>query len=258
MKFKTITLLAVLLTFGSNAFSQQFQFKKGERLSYNIYYQWGFIWKKAAEATLSSQETTYQTNKALQLRLAARTTSFFDNFLRVRDTLVALTSTDLQPKYYAKITHEGSYHGKDDLHYTYKDGKISTRSRTYRDMQLRSDTSFVHDKTQIFDMLSLFYNIRTLDIPSLKVNQIVPMTIISGDKLYNIKVIYKGETEMETPDDKKYQTYKLVLILETPKGKKIQKEEMNFWMSKDTSRLPMQLSAKLPLGSLKAFFKGIE
>lgn len=253
---KPIIILAGIL-FYHTAFGQQASMKK-ERLNYNIYYQWGFIWKRAAEATLSSQETVFQSNKVLQLKLAARTTSFFDNFLRVRDTLVAITSTDFQPQYYAKITHEGRYNGKDDIFYTYKDGKLSTRSRSYRDKQLRSDTSLLHAESQIFDMLSVFYHIRMFDIPSMKKNQVVPLKIISGDKLYNIKVVYNGEESMETPDDKEYQTYRLTLVLESMKGNKLQKEQMNFWMSKDERRIPLQLSAKLPLGTMKAFFQGIE
>ena len=258
---RRIFLFAILLigiSFTTSISSQNFPFSNGEKLTYNIYYQWGFIWKRAAEATLTCQETVFQSKNMLQMRLAARTTSFFDNFLRVRDTLVSLTSLDLKPQYYAKMTNEGSYHGKDDLFYTYKEGKISTRSRTFRDKQLRTDTTLDHNYNQIFDMLSVFYYIRTLDVPSMKKNQVTPLVIISGEKPYNIKVIYNGETTMSTPDDKDYQTYKLTLILENPNGKKNNKEQMLFWMSKDAQRLPLQLSAKLPLGSMRAFFQGIE
>ncbi|MDD2797083.1 MAG: DUF3108 domain-containing protein [Bacteroidales bacterium] len=257
---KRISILVILaFTIITNSTTaQKMPFSKGERLKYNIYYQWGIIWKKAAEATLTAQETTFHSDKALYLRLAARTTSFFDNFLEVRDTLLSLTTPDLQPRYYAKITNEGKYHGKDDLTYSYNNGKISTRSRTFRDKQLRSDSTMTHDSTPIYDMMSLFYYIRTLDVPNMKKNQVIPLVIISGDKPYNIKVIYNGEASMSTPDDKEYQTYKLTIVLENKSGKKSKKEQMNLWLSKDEQRLPLQLSAKLPLGTMKAFFQGIE
>ncbi len=254
-KLILFNILLIGISFSTVLTSQNHPFSKGERLKYNIYYQWGFIWKKAAEATLITQETIFQSDKVLQMRLAARTTSFFDNFLRVRDTLVSLTSPELQPKYYAKITNEGKYHGKDDLFYIYNgNGKISTRSRTFRDRKLKSDTTMVHTSVQLFDMLSVFYYIRTLNLAGMKKNQVVPIIIVSGIKPYNVKVTYNGETSLETPDDKTYQTYKLTLSLESSKGK----EDMNLWMSKDAQRLPILLSAKLPLGSMKAFFEGIE
>lgn len=252
-------LLFVLFFSGvNNVHAQNLPFSKGERLKYNIYYQWGIIWKKAAEATLTAQETTYKSNKAYQLRLSARTTPFFDNFLHVRDTLISITSLDLLPLYYAKITHEGSYNGVEDLAYSYDSGKISTRARTFRDKELRVDSTFVHNVSSIFDMLSVFYHIRSMDIARMNKNQVTPLTIVSGSKTFKIKVVYSGVTSIETPDDKTYETYKITIVLESLKKNKVVKEEMQFWMSKDEQKLPILLSAKLPLGTLKAYFQGVE
>jgi hypothetical protein len=253
-------LTALLLVFicSISGSAQNLPFVKGERLKYNLYYQWGIIWKKAAEATLSAQETVYHSDKALHLRMAARTTPFFDNFLRVRDTLVSLISPQQQPLFYAKITNEGSYHGKDDLFYSYNNGKVSTRSRSFRDNVKRDDTTFFHNGTPVFDMLSVFYYIRTMDLSNIKKNQDIPLVIVSGNRPFNIKVTYNGETEIEMPDDKTYKTHKVTLTFEHLNGKKMVKEQMLFWMGNDSQRLPMQFSVKLPLGSLKAYFQGAE
>lgn len=255
-------LFALLMLFSSGLMArgeaQNMPFSKGENLKFNLYYQWGIIWKKAASATLTTQETIYQSNRALKLRMAARTTTFFDNFLKVRDTLVALTSPKLQPLYYTKITHEGRYNGKDELFYTYNNGKVSTRSTTSRDGVLRDDTTLFHNGNPVFDMMSIFYYIRTLDVTSMKKNQTMPITIVSGNKPFKIKLTYHGEVEMKTPEDQTYPTYKLSITFERIKHKKIERDVMEFWMSRDDRRLPMQLAAKLPFGSVKAFFEGIE
>lgn len=256
---RTIILLFTILFFlPIDISSQNLVFNKGEKLRYNLYYQWGLFWKKAAEATLTTQETIFQSNKALHMRMSARTTPFFDNFLRVRDTLISYTSTQFQPLYYSKITHEGKYNGKEDLSYKYLNGKTSTRARTFRDNIQRDDTTFFHNGTPVYDMLSVFYFVRTLNISTMKINETIPLVIVSGNQPFNINVTYNGEVTMETPDNTKYQTYKVTLSFEHMKGKKREKEELQFWMSKDSQRLPMQFSAKLPLGSLKAYFQGIE
>ncbi len=256
------TLFALLMLFSTilmaETSAQSMPFSKGENLKFNLYYQWGLIWKKAAIATLSTQETIFQSNTALKLRMAARTTSFFDNFMKVRDTLISLTTPKLQPLFYTKITHEGSYHGKDELFYSYSNGKVSTRARTFRNGTQRNDTTLFHSGNPVFDMMSIFYYIRTLDIPSMKKNQSIPVVIVSGSRPFNIKVTYQGEVEMKTPEDQTYPTYKLTIVFEHLKKNKIEREVMDFWMSKDDRRLPMQLAAKLPVGSLKAFFQGIE
>lgn len=256
------TLFALLIFFSSGLMAegaaQSMAITKGENLKFNLYYQWGLIWKKAAIATLTTQETIYQSNTALKLRMSARTTSFFDNFMKVRDTLVALTTPKLQPLFYTKITHEGKYNGRDELFYSYSNGKVSTRARTFRNGTQREDTTLLHSGNPVFDMMSIFYYIRTLDVASMKKNETIPMIIVSGHKPFNIKVTYQGEVDMKTPEDQVYPTYKLTIVFEHMKKNKIEREVMEFWMSRDNRRLPMQLAAKLPLGSLKAFFQGID
>lgn len=250
----TIALLSIVVTL----FSQQLPFKKGEKLNYNIYYQWGLIWKKAAEASLTTQATRYNSEDALYLRMAARTSPFFDHFLNVRDTLSAITSLSFQPLYHLKLTHEGSYHGKEEIIYGYKNGKTATRVRGYRDNELRFDSTIQHKTIPVFDMMTVFYYLRTIDTSAIQPNQVMPVTIVSGNRSYNIKIIFNGDQVIKTPDDKRYKSYKITLLFEYLKGKKIEKEEMFFWMSKDARRIPIQLSVKLPLGSLKVYYQGVE
>jgi hypothetical protein len=253
----TLTGILLCLSFVLNA--QDTIFRKGERLKFNVYYQWGLIWKKAATATLSANETIFQSNPAVHLRLSASTTSFFDNFLRVRDTLHAITTPQLLPLYYSKNTHEGDYKAKDELTYGYPNGKIVTRARFYRNGELREDTTLAHNSgRKVFDMLSLFYHIRTLNINTLKENQPLVLTVVSGNKPYEIRISFMGDVQLKTPDNKKYNAYKISIILETKKGKKTEREQMEFWMSRDERRVPIQLSGKLPIGSLRAFYEGVE
>lgn len=255
---KKLLLSVTLLFFVVTLFSQQMPFRKGEKLSYNIYYQWGLIWKKAAEASLTTQSTRYNSDEALYLRMAARTTPFFDHFMNVRDTLSAITSTSLQPLYHQKLTHEGSYHGKEEIIYGYKNGKTTTRVKGYRDNTLRFDSTIQHITIPVFDMMTVFYYLRTIDTSAIQPNQVMPVTIVSGNRSYNIKIFFNGEQVIKTPDDKRYRSYKITLLFEYLKGKKIEKEEMMFWMSKDARRIPIHLSVKLPLGSLKVYYQGVE
>jgi len=242
-----------------DASAQDTIFRKGEKLRFNLYYQWGLLWKKAATATLSANETIYQNNPALHLRLSASTTSFFDNFLKVRDTLHSITTPQLLPLYYSKNTHEGDYKAKDELNYGYANGRTITRARFYRNGELREDTTLIHNNgKKVFDMLSIFYHIRTLNINTLKENQPLTLTVVSGNKPYEVKISFLGDVQLKTPDNKKYNAYKISIILETRKGKKTEREQMEFWMSRDERRVPMQLSGKLPIGSLRAFYEGVE
>lgn len=262
IRYKYTTLYLLLILFSANLFAegnaQSTPVIKNESIRYNLYYQWGLIWKKAALATYSTQETTYQSSKAIRMRMAAQTTSFFDNFMRVRDTLISLTTTDLKPLFYAKIAREGNYYARDELFYIYNNGKVKTRVKTFRKGVQRSDTTLTHNGSPVYDMMSIFAYIRSLDIPAMKVNETIHMVIVSGNRPYNIKVTYNGENNMKTPQDEVIPTYKLSVIFEHLKKKKIEKEVMDVWISKDARRIPVQFSAKLPIGSLKAYYQGID
>ena len=232
---------------------------KAESLKYNVYYQWGIIWKMAGEATLTSRESTYKSQKAINIQMAAKTTPFFDNFQRVRDTLMAVTSADIQPLYYTKITHEGDYYYKEDATYNYTSTKTNIRARGFKKAGMVSDTTLTYGKTgTVYDMLSVFHYLRNIDPAKLQPNTVTPLVIISGNQFFNIKVIYNGETAIKTPNDKTYNTLKCSIVFEYLKNNKIEKEVMEFWMSKDSRHIPIMFSVKLPLGSIKAYFDGVD
>jgi hypothetical protein len=232
---------------------------KAESLKYNIYYQWGIVWKIAAEATLTTHESTFKSQKAINLQMAAKTTPFFDHFQRVRDTLVAITSPDVQPLYYAKITHEGDYFFKEDATYSYSGAKTYIKVRGYKRTGMVSDSTLTYPKPNtVYDMLSIFHYLRNADMSKMKVNQPVPLVIVSGNEFFNIKVIYNGEMTIKTPNNINYNTQKMSIIFEYLKNNKIEKEVMEFWMSKDTRHIPIMFSVKLPLGSMKAYFDGVD
>jgi hypothetical protein len=232
---------------------------KAEKLKYNIYYQWGIIWKMAGDATLTCRETSYKSQKAIQLQMAAKTTPFFDNFQRVRDTLLSITSLEVQPLYYSKITHEADYYFKEELNYNYLSNKTTIRARGFKKQGVISDSILTSSKNGgLYDMLSVFYYLRSIDTSKLQPNTITPLVIISGNQFYNIKIIYNGEISIKTPNDKTYSTLKSSLVFEYLKNNKIEREVMEFWMSKDARHIPIMFSIKLPLGSVKAYFEGVD
>ena len=69
-----------------------------EKLTYEVVYHWGLIWKKAAEATLSLDISQVGDTAVYKGRLVARTLAFADKIFRVRDTLnVVMKGPDMRP-----------------------------------------------------------------------------------------------------------------------------------------------------------------
>ncbi len=76
--------------------------KDGEYISYNLYYNWKFIWVKAGTASMSTVETTYHGFKALRTSLTTRSNGKLDDIFILRDTLLAYSTIDMAPLYYRK------------------------------------------------------------------------------------------------------------------------------------------------------------
>ncbi len=63
-------------------------FKSGEFLTYNLYYNWKFVWVKAGTASMSTVQTTYKGKPAYRGSLVTRGNKRVDDFFVLRDTLL--------------------------------------------------------------------------------------------------------------------------------------------------------------------------
>lgn len=63
-------------------------FKSGEYLSYNLYFNWKFVWVKVGNASMSTVESKYHGKPAYRSSLITRSSANADKFFVMRDTLL--------------------------------------------------------------------------------------------------------------------------------------------------------------------------
>lgn len=222
-----------------------------ESLHYEIVYHWGIIWKHAASATLSLK-TAPTTCRA---HLAARTVSWADKIYPVRDTLVATFGRqDLRPQIYTKISHEDKFYGKDVVKYSYPgDGSTVGHCTVYRKTYTDDTTLVAHSRTA-YDMLSVFYALRTCDFDAMKADQTVDFVIFSGRKKENLKIRYVGIDNIKLRDKTPHRAYHLKFRF-TQEGKTKSSEDIDAWISTDRRHIPLMIRGKLPIGEVRCFYK---
>ena len=93
-------------------------FKSGEFLSYDLYFNWKFVWVKVGTASMSTVQSNYKGQKAFRSSLITRGNDQLDNVFIMRDTLLCYTDTDLSPLYFRKGAREGDRYYVDELWYT--------------------------------------------------------------------------------------------------------------------------------------------
>lgn len=103
-----LLLLLVSTTVSAQCTFRNTAFKSGEFLTYNLYYNWKFVWVKAGNASMSIVQTTRHGKPAYRGSLVTRGNKRVDDIFVLRDTLLCYSGTDLAPMYFRKGAHEGS------------------------------------------------------------------------------------------------------------------------------------------------------
>ena len=94
----------------------------GERLTYELKFNWKFIWVSAGEARMDLLPVTYEGMSCYQTTLYSISNKTVDMFFKMRDTLTCVTTERLEPVYFRKGAEEGSGYTVDEARFSYKDG----------------------------------------------------------------------------------------------------------------------------------------
>ena len=81
--------------------------KPGETLSYELKFNWKFIWINAGWAKMTVNETTHNGVPCLKTDLQSYTNKRIDFLFKMSDTLTCITTKDLVPVYFRKRAEEG-------------------------------------------------------------------------------------------------------------------------------------------------------
>lgn len=222
-----------------------------ETLRYVITYKWGLITKDSGEATmtLKNQGSRYY------IKLTGGTKPWADNLFRVRDTLVSVMDKNkFRPLSYTKIAHEGGKYAKDEIIYSYSGNNVSGKVSKHRDKKGKiSDSSFdLAANGDTFDMLSVFYWIRSFDPATMTDGKKMTATLFSGSHEETVKIWKVGEEKVKMRDGSMRDAWHIRFTF-TSKGGKKTSDDIDAWLSKDDSRVPLVIRGSLPIGKVSAY-----
>lgn len=228
--------------------------KASEYLSYNLYYNWQFVWVKAGTASLSTNATTYKGKSAFRSSLITRTNSRVDEIFRMRDTLLCYSTQDMVPLYYRKGASEGERYTVDENFYSYPDGRCQVKvHRQKKDGSHQYDTK-TYDEC-LYDMINIFQRARSFNPTSWKKGHEVKFKVADGFKALPAKLVFRGKTTIKADNGKKYPCLELSYS-ETLDGKI--KEIARFFVTDDEAHIPVRIDLFLRFGSAKAFLTNIK
>ena len=247
-------ILALLLLVATSAAAQctfrNTAFQSGEFLTYNLYYNWQFVWVKAGTASYYTVSSTYQGKPAYRASLTTRGNGRLDDYFVLSDTLLAYNTKQLGPLYYRKGAREGKRYTVDEVFYSYKGNNAHTR-------QHRIDNDGKHHwltKTYdgcVYDMMSIFMRARSFSPAKWKKGEGVNFPIVDGDGKAPARIVYRGKSKVKADNGCTYRCLGLSYY-EYDKKKKW-KEIARFYVTDDLNHVPIRLDMYLKFGSAKAF-----
>lgn len=232
-------------------------FQDGEHVTYDLYFNWKFIWKKVGKAYLDTNTALYEGKPAYRYDLLTTTSKNMDFFFKMRDTLTCYTSLKLEPLYFCKAAEEGKRHTIDEAWFSYGDGLSHVKQRrTWINPQRDTQEMEYSDSRCIFDMLSILSQARSYDPKDYTVGQKILFPMATGRRVEEQTLIYRGVENVKAKNDTTYRCLVFSFVEYDKKGK--EEEVITFFVSDDENHLPIRLDMYLNFGSAKAFLRSVE
>lgn len=232
-------------------------FMAGEKLDYTINFKWGLVRTDIASASLTLAPEQLDGRDVLRARLTARTARFYDNFFKVREDFNAWFDAEgLIPRRFTRDTREGGYIAKDDFNFVWETEKpyiaagYETKKKPLRNFEIPL-------KPCTYDVLSLFYTARNMDMSRVEEGKPYPMVFAIDDDIYTIRFIFRGRETRDIKDLGPVNTMKFeVSVVEG----EVFTGEGGFllWFSDDANRIPVYFEAGLKIGMVKGWLSSAE
>jgi hypothetical protein len=257
MKRYILAILVSLMTVGSASAQCEYKntaFKGGEFLSYNLYYNWKFVWVKAGTASLYTVDSYYKGHEAYRSSLTTRGNSKADKFFVLRDTLLAYTTKTMAPLYFRKGAHEGDRYTVDEVFYSYPNEKCHVKQHRQKHNGTHSWEQHTYNDC-VYDMLSIFMRARSFNPISWKKGTVVNFPIVDGNSRDPAYIKYHGKENIKGDNGVKYRCLRLSYY-ERYDGK--DKEFARLYVTDDANHVPVRLDMYLRFGAAKAFITSMK
>lgn len=227
-------------------------FDPGEKMQFDVYYNWGFVWLHAGEVEFSADTSRWNGQPAWQFLSTGKSRSSYDWFFKVRDRYESWASReDLKPLEFIRDTHEGGFDCYNHYLFNYASGTIKATTFTSR---RSASVKTIPITGCLSDVLTATYITRNLDARSWTINQKIPLAMVLDDDYFDLYIRYLGKETITHRNKKRYECLKFST---TVVGGSIFKggEAITVWVTDDKSHTPVLVQAEILVGSVKVYLR---
>jgi hypothetical protein len=225
-------------------------FEVGEKFTYNV------SWKvfDAGIATMTLVEKTFFQNEEIyKINATVRSTGIVSTLFKVVDVFESFFhSRELCSLQIVKNIQEGRRHRNTIVWFDPRNGQARMEDKDLNRPDLPSRQTSAPIPGCVQDVISALYLIRT---KNLRVGDLVHFPISDGGRTYDVGIEIQAQEEVKTPAGA-FQTLRL-----EPKvfdGLFKSKGRMFVWLTNDAQKMPVQLKAKINIGTITAALTQID
>jgi len=221
-------------------------FQAGEMLRFKGSYFTSSLWADLAEIKLDVSELNSDGKSLYTIKAVASTYSNYDSFFKIRDLYQTWIDTkEVKPYIFKRNVDEGGY--KFNMKYVIKRSSLQAKYEYQHDEDKKSSVIKITEDTQ--DLVSVLYYVRTLNFEKMALNKTITIPVLVGEKIENIMIKYKGKETVKTETFGSKLCFKLGIYVNN--STLTNKETNNIWLTADKNKIPVQVKAEIPAGSIQ-------
>jgi len=225
-------------------------FKSGEKISYNVMYNLGFLWVNAGKVEFSVDSSQLNNKPVYIFKSSGVSHSEYDWVMKVREVFMSYAECEpFKSVKYARKSIEGSYFANESYMFDYPNKKIYSEIDNSKH-KLKKDTLSL--KPDSWDMLTAIYACRNLDFSKYKVGDVIPLYVLLDNKYEPINIKFIGYEYYKISKGNKVNCIKFTANLVA--GTVFKPEDvMTILVTNDHRHLPVYIEASIIVGTVKAF-----
>lgn len=225
---------------------------KMEKLTYTTNFKWGFLTPRAGDGTL----TVSPYNNGYRSQIIFATSSFFDNFYRMRDTIDCYYDADLKLYMARKHADEDNTLRVDDYSITSRGNLMMAHLKRYTNGKLVLEEDLSANGGM--DMVALVMDSRAKSWETAKPGEYFDYNIFSGKSVVVTRLRFEGLETIEV-NGTKYRAYKIAIMV---RDKAFEsggnKADTFIWLSADQNKVLLKGSMALKVGYAQIRIKRIQ
>ena len=220
-------------------------FRIGESISYDLIYNYQFIWLKAGTVDIQIDEKLINNDKYYYFNVIGKTYPFFEYFYKVDYMFNSIVSKDFK-------LYSSERKTIDNDNVVIEQYKVLDKIYCYQSYNKINKLDTL-EKLNILDPIGISFYLRTLDFSKYNKNQKINIKVLTNNRIIETYIRYIVVEDI-IHNDKKYNCIKI--SVNTIKGTLFSGgETLYIWLLNDKTHTPIYIESKIRVGSIKAYIK---